>query len=172
MHNKGKFGQPYQAELKRLFKKLSVAKKKAQEIFYVPSNKMKVDAGQSSINMLNDVKEIRKYSVYQGPKLQARYRSNRKAKFLKFVMRLYSVANLIIRKFDQKYHVSVNITRNRLSAMGKKKSVGPNGIPREILTFGGEAMIPYLARLLDIMMNNNAIPGNWKKGMVFPIYKE
>jgi len=32
-------------------------------------------------------------------------------------------------------------------------------------------MIPYLARLLDITMNNNAIPGDWKKAVVVPIYK-
>ena len=32
-------------------------------------------------------------------------------------------------------------------------------------------MIPYLARLLDITMNNNAAPGDWKKAVVFPIYK-
>jgi hypothetical protein len=33
-------------------------------------------------------------------------------------------------------------------------------------------MIPYLARLLDITMNNNAIPYDWKKATVVPIYKE
>jgi hypothetical protein len=33
-------------------------------------------------------------------------------------------------------------------------------------------MIPYLARLLQITMNNNAIPGDWKKAVVVPIYKE
>jgi len=32
-------------------------------------------------------------------------------------------------------------------------------------------MIPYLARLLDIMMNNNVIPGDWNKAIVVPIYK-
>jgi len=32
-------------------------------------------------------------------------------------------------------------------------------------------MIRYLARLLDITMNNNAIPGDWKKAIVVPIYK-
>jgi hypothetical protein len=32
-------------------------------------------------------------------------------------------------------------------------------------------MIPYLAKLLDITMNNNAIPGDWKKAVVIPIYK-
>ena len=35
----------------------------------------------------------------------------------------------------------------------------------------GEAMIPYLAKLLDITMNNNAIPGDWIKAIVVPIYK-
>jgi len=46
-----------------------------------------------------------------------------------------------------------------LSAIGRKKSVGPHGIPGEILKLGGEAMIPYFARLLDITMNNNAVTG-------------
>ena len=59
----------------------------------------------------------------------------------------------------------------KLSAIGKKKSVGPDEIPGEILKLGGEAMIPYLARLLDITMNNNAIPRDWKKAIVVPIYK-
>ena len=58
-----------------------------------------------------------------------------------------------------------------LSAIGRKKSVGLDGIPREILKLIGEAMIPYLTRLLDVMMNNNANPGDWKKAIVVPIYK-
>jgi hypothetical protein len=32
-------------------------------------------------------------------------------------------------------------------------------------------MIPYLTRLLDITMNNNAIPGDWEKAIVVPVYK-
>jgi hypothetical protein len=32
-------------------------------------------------------------------------------------------------------------------------------------------MVPYLARLLDITMNNHAIPEDWKKAIVIPIYK-
>jgi len=36
---------------------------------------------------------------------------------------------------------------------------------------GGEVMIPYIARLLDITLNNNAIPSDWKKAAVVPIYK-
>jgi hypothetical protein len=46
---------------------------------------------------------------------------------------------------------------------GKGKSVGPDCIPGEILKMGGEVMIPYLARLLDIMINNGTIPRDWKK---------
>jgi hypothetical protein len=38
------------------------------------------------------------------------------------------------------------------------------------LKLGGEAT-QYLVRLLDITMNNNAIPGEWKKAIVVPIYK-
>ena len=69
------------------------------------------------------------------------------------------------------FTISVNIIRKRLSAIGRKNSVGPDGIPGEILKLGREAMIPYLARLLDIAMNNNAITSDWKKAIVDRIYK-
>jgi hypothetical protein len=61
--------------------------------------------------------------------------------------------------------------RKQLSIIGRKKSVGPDGISGIILKLGVEAIIPYLARLLDIKMNNNAIPGDWKEAVVVPIYK-
>jgi hypothetical protein len=32
-------------------------------------------------------------------------------------------------------------------------------------------MIPYLAQLLDLTINNGIIPRNWKKATVIPIYK-
>jgi len=32
-------------------------------------------------------------------------------------------------------------------------------------------MIPYLARLLDITMNNGTLPGDWKRATVIPIHK-
>ena len=32
-------------------------------------------------------------------------------------------------------------------------------------------MIPYLSRLLDITMNNDTLPGDWKRAMVIPIHK-
>jgi hypothetical protein len=67
--------------------------------------------------------------------------------------------------------VSTKIIRKTLAAIGKKKSVGPDGISGEILKLGGEAMIPYLARLLDVTVNNAAIPSDWKKATIVPIYK-
>jgi len=66
------------------------------------------------------------------------------------------------------FTIHIRITRKRLLTIGRKKSVETNDIPGEIVKLGGEAMIPYLARLLDITMNNNAIPGDWKKAIVFP----
>ena len=32
-------------------------------------------------------------------------------------------------------------------------------------------MTPYLARLLEISLNNATIPSDWEKATVFPIYK-
>ena len=65
----------------------------------------------------------------------------------------------------------VNIRGLKVKAIGKKKSVGPNRVSGEILKLGGEAMIPYLARLLDITMNNGTLPGDWKRATVIPIHK-
>ena len=41
--------------------------------------------------------------------------------------------------------------------IGRNKSVGPDGISGAILKIGGEATIPYLARLLDITINNGVM---------------
>ena len=41
----------------------------------------------------------------------------------------------------------------------------------EILKLGGEAMTPYLARLLEITLNNATTPSDWEKATVFRIHK-
>jgi hypothetical protein len=41
--------------------------------------------------------------------------------------------------------------------LGEKKSFRPDGILEEILNLEVDAMIPYLAKLLDITMKNNSI---------------
>ena len=50
-------------------------------------------------------------------------------------------------------------------------SVGPDSIPGASLQMGGDAMIPYLVRLLEITVNNSTLPTDWKKTIVFPIHK-
>ena len=53
----------------------------------------------------------------------------------------------------------------------KNKSIGPDCICGEILKLGGEALIPYLARLLDTTMNSCTLPANWKRAVVVPVHK-
>jgi hypothetical protein len=65
----------------------------------------------------------------------------------------------------------IKTIRRRIKATGKNKSVGPDWVSGEILKLGGEAMIPYLARLLDITMNNGILPSDWKRATVIPIHK-
>ena len=54
---------------------------------------------------------------------------------------------------------------------GKNKSVGSDCFSGEILKLGGEVMIPCLFRVLDVTMNNGALPGDWKKATVIPIHE-
>lgn len=67
--------------------------------------------------------------------------------------------------------ININNIRKRLAAIGRNKSIGPDVVPGEILKLAGKAMIPYLARLLDITINNATIPSDWKRATEFPIYK-
>jgi len=66
----------------------------------------------------------------------------------------------------------MKIIRKRVAAIRKNKSIGRDGISEEILKLGAEAMIPYLARLLDIIMNNGTLPADWKRAIVVPVHKE
>ena len=57
-----------------------------------------------------------------------------------------------------------------IAAIGKIKSIGPDGISVEVLQLGGEAMIPYLARLLDITMNNGTLPSECIRAILIPVH--
>jgi hypothetical protein len=61
---------------------------------------------------------------------------------------------------NELFVISTKIIWKRLAAIDKNKSVWPD-----------KAMIPYFACLLDITINNAAIPSDWKKAIVVPIYK-
>jgi hypothetical protein len=63
---------------------------------------------------------------------------------------------------SEHFTININVIRKRLAAIGRNKSIGPDGIPGEILKLGG-AMIPYLGLLLEITINNATIPSDWKK---------
>jgi hypothetical protein len=67
------------------------------------------------------------------------------------------------------FTIDIKIMRRRIRAIGKNKSIGPDRVSGEILKLGGEAMILYLERLLDVTMNNGTLPGDWKRAMVVPI---
>ena len=69
------------------------------------------------------------------------------------------------------FTTDIKTIRRRIKATGKNKSVGPDLFSGEILKLGGKDMIPYLARLLDITMNNGTLPGDWKRATVIPIHK-
>jgi len=69
------------------------------------------------------------------------------------------------------FTTDIKTIRRRIKVIGKNKSVGPDQVSGEILQLGGEAMIAYLARLLDVTMNNGTLPGYWKRATVIPIHK-
>ena len=177
MYNKRKLGQPYQRKLKRLAKELLVAKKKAQETFL---SSVLQNEGKCWTEFYKYVRR-RKGNTENIPAIKGHNGTlitdlSEKANSLNFYYAcIFSCesSNLEFQSTQpgNPFSVNISIIRKRLSSTGRRKSVGPDGIPGEILKLGGEAMIPYLARLLDITMNNNAIPGNWKKAIVIPIYK-
>jgi hypothetical protein len=68
------------------------------------------------------------------------------------------------------FTIDTEIIRKRVAAIGNNKSIGLGGISGEILKLGGEAMIPYLAQLLDITVNNCTLPADWKRAMVVPVH--
>jgi len=82
-----------------------------------------------------------------------------------------NIPNIQDKTSSETFTIDTKIIRKRIAAIRKNKSVGPDGVSGEILKLGGEAMIPYLARLLDITMNNGTLPGDWKKATVVPIHK-
>jgi hypothetical protein len=101
--------------------------------------------------------------------------STEKASFLNFYYSLVFSCECNIPQIqrvnsDKSFAVSIKIIRKRLVALGKNKSVRPDGVSVELLKLVGETMIPYLARLLDVTINN-ATPSDCKKDIVFPIYK-
>jgi hypothetical protein len=174
-YNKRKFGQHYQADLNRLSKELLVAKRKVQETFLRSALQ---NEGRCWTEFYKYVKR-RKGNTENIPVIK-----DQNGKLITEPLEKANALNSYFASIfsckrnhpqipstdvGKPFTVSIKSVRKRLATIARKKSVGPDGIPGEKL--GGEAMIPYLARLLDITMNNNSIPSDWKKAIVVPIYK-
>ena len=163
-------------ELKRLSKELLAAKKTAQETFlrsvlqnagncwsefykYVKRQKenreiipaikdhngMIITGSTEKANILNSYYAYIFYCNHNNPKIQ-----------------LANSGETLI--------INTEIIRKRLAKIGRKKTVGPDGVPGEILKLGGEAMAPFLARLLEITLKNASIASDWKKATVGSTY--
>jgi hypothetical protein len=77
----------------------------------------------------------------------------------------YSAVSVASRKYSARNQVNPSPSASKslgkgLSTLAKNKSVGPDYVSGEILKLGGETMIPHLARLLDITINNATIPSD------------
>jgi hypothetical protein len=161
VYNRSKYRQNYQAELKRLSKELLLAKKKDQETFL---RLVLQNVGKCWTEFYKYVKRRRgnRENIPANKDLNRKLVTEPKEEAYTLNSYYASVfssesTNTEIQSTDsgKPFTVKINMIRKRLSAIGNKKSVGPDGIPRKILKLGAEAKIPYLARLLDITMNIN-----------------
>jgi hypothetical protein len=82
-----------------------------------------------------------------------------------------NIPQLQVEKTDDPFTIDVKTIRRRFKVVGKNKSVRPDHDSGEVLKLGGEVMIRYLARLVDITMNNGTLPCGWKRLIVIPIHK-
>jgi hypothetical protein len=58
----------------------------------------------------------------------------------------------------ERFIINMKMIRKRLAAIGRNISIGPDDVPGQILKLGGEAMVPCLAWLLDLIIYNATIP--------------
>ena len=82
-----------------------------------------------------------------------------------------NILHILVENTCDPFTTVIKTIRRGIKASGKNKSVGRERVSGEILKLVGEAMIPYLARLLDITMNNGTLPYDWKRATVIPIHK-
>ena len=175
-YNRRKLGERYQMELKSLSKKLLTAKRSAQEIFLssVLQNESKswtefyryVNRRKRNKENIPTIKDCNEGHITD-PVGKANNLNNYYASVFSCER---DIPEINPTYSENPFTINISIIRKRLAMTGRKKSVGPDCIPGEILKMGGEAMIPYLARLLDVTINNGIIPSDWKKAIVVPVY--
>ncbi|XP_056696555.1 uncharacterized protein [Spinacia oleracea] len=58
-----------------------------------------------------------------------------------------------------------------LKKMGRKRAVGPDGIPIEVWRCLGERGVVWLRTLFNKIWGSNRMPGEWRKSIIIPLYK-
>jgi len=177
VYSKRKLGQRYQVQLKRLSKELLAAKKTAHETFF---RSVLRNEGNCWSEFYKYVKK-RKGNREIIPAIKDRNRTiimgtNERANILNSYFPsifccVYNIPEIKLVNSCETFIINTKVIRKRLAKIGRNKSVGPDGIPIEILKLCGEAMTPYIARLFEISLNNATIPGDRKIATVVPIYK-
>ena len=56
--------------------------------------------------------------------------------------------------------------------MRERKAAGACGMPQEFLNHGGVAMRREMSKLFNAIMEEKAVPAEWKKAIIVPILKE
>jgi len=176
-YNRRKFGKHYQARLKRLSKKLLTAKRNAQATFLslVFQNEGKfwsdfyrfVNRRKGNRKNISTIKDFNG-GLITDPVDKANNLNNYYASVFSCERDIPYINST---HSDKPFTVTISIIRKRLAMIGRNKSVGPNGTPGTILKMGGKVIMPYLARLLDITINDGTIPRDWKKATVVPVHK-
>ena len=59
---------------------------------------------------------------------------------------------------------------NILKELQSGKAVGPDGMPNELLKYGGNIMLSSLAVLFIAVTDIETIPLVWQKGIIVPIH--
>jgi hypothetical protein len=73
-----------------------------------------------------------------------------------------NITEIKLANWGETFIINIKIIRKMLAEIGRNNSVGPDRIPGKMLDLGGVAMNHFVARTLEISLNNAKIPRDWK----------
>ena len=73
---------------------------------------------------------------------------------------------------DKLADVSREEVEKALHGMKNGKAAGPDGIPAELLKYGGQAMVDVMHKLVQQIWDKDEIPEEWGKAAVINLYKK
>ena len=68
--------------------------------------------------------------------------------------------------------ITMDELRSAISDMKKGKSPGEDGLPVEILRAGGECVMQQLLRIINAAYVSEAVPVDWQRGVISPLFKK